>query len=212
MEIDCVMVWTTIGSAADGHKLASVLVAERLAACVNVMGEMDSVYRWQGQVETERERQVIMKTTADPVPALEGTPARTSRLRSPRIHRHSHHRGQRTRTCNGSGSPRLGDIIRRIPALWIAAIALKLLVWLTAPDQARARSRGQLCAHRSRRSLGVPAHDAGALRNPVAGQPEADPFLHPGRRRSDSAAGHVFAAGFPPDLLRHQFLSSCRAA
>jgi serine phosphatase RsbU (regulator of sigma subunit) len=39
------------------------------------------------------------------------------------------------RTCSGSGSRRPGDIIRRIPALWIAAITLKLLVWLTAPDQ-----------------------------------------------------------------------------
>src|SRR5687768_9885933 len=70
MEIDCVMVWTTIGSRTDGHKLASVLVEERLAACVNVMSEMESVYRWQGKVETERERQVVMKTTANQIPAL----------------------------------------------------------------------------------------------------------------------------------------------
>ena len=70
MDTDCVMVWTTIGSGADGHKLASALVSERLAACVNVLGEMDSVYRWKGQVEAERERQVIMKTTAELVPAL----------------------------------------------------------------------------------------------------------------------------------------------
>jgi periplasmic divalent cation tolerance protein len=70
MEIDCVIVWTTIGSSTDGHKLASVLVEERLAACVNVMSEMESVYRWQGKVETERERQVVMKTTANRIPAL----------------------------------------------------------------------------------------------------------------------------------------------
>ncbi len=70
MEIDCVMVWTTIGSRTDGHKLASVLVEERLAACVNVMGEMDSIYRWHGKVESGRERQVVMKTTANRIPAL----------------------------------------------------------------------------------------------------------------------------------------------
>jgi periplasmic divalent cation tolerance protein len=70
MEIDCVMVWTTIGSSTDGHKLASILVGERLAACVNVLSEMESVYRWQGRVETDRERQVVMKTTADRIPAL----------------------------------------------------------------------------------------------------------------------------------------------
>ena len=70
MEIDCVMVWTTIGSSTDGRNWHPLLVGERLAACVNVMGEMESVYRWQGQVETERERQVVMKTTANRIPAL----------------------------------------------------------------------------------------------------------------------------------------------
>jgi periplasmic divalent cation tolerance protein len=47
-----------------------VLVTERLAACVNVMHEMESIYRWRGQVETGRERQVIIKTTTDRIPAL----------------------------------------------------------------------------------------------------------------------------------------------
>jgi periplasmic divalent cation tolerance protein len=70
MEIDCVMVWTTIGSSADWRKLAAILVTERLAACVNVSGEMDSVYRWKGKIETDRERQLVMKTTTDRVPAL----------------------------------------------------------------------------------------------------------------------------------------------
>ncbi len=39
-----------------------------------------------------------------------------------------------SRTSSGSESLRPGDIIRRIPVLWIAAIVLKVLVWLTAPD------------------------------------------------------------------------------
>jgi len=71
MEIDCVMVWTTIGSGTDGHKLASLLVGERLAACVNVLSEMDSVYRWNGKIESDRERQVIMKTTTGRIAALQ---------------------------------------------------------------------------------------------------------------------------------------------
>lgn len=71
MEIDCVMVWTTIGSSTDGHKLASLLVGERLAACVNVLSEMDSVYRWNGKIESDRERQVIMKTTTGRIAALQ---------------------------------------------------------------------------------------------------------------------------------------------
>ena len=70
MENDCVLVWTTIGKTADGRDMASILVTERLAACVNVMPEMESFYRWKGQVETDHERQLIMKTTAARVPAL----------------------------------------------------------------------------------------------------------------------------------------------
>jgi periplasmic divalent cation tolerance protein len=71
MGIDCVMVWTTIGSSTDWQKLASILVTERLAACVNVLGEMDSIYRWKGQIEIDRERQLMMKTTTERVPALQ---------------------------------------------------------------------------------------------------------------------------------------------
>ena len=46
-------------------------MGERLAACVNVLPEMESTYRWQGVVETERERQIVIKTTSDRLPALE---------------------------------------------------------------------------------------------------------------------------------------------
>ncbi len=70
MENDCVVVWTTVSSTADARGLASTLVAERLAACVNILPEMESVYRWNGQVEVERERQVIIKTTASRVSGL----------------------------------------------------------------------------------------------------------------------------------------------
>ena len=70
MKNDCVIVWTTIGSTADGRGMASILVGERLAACVNVLPEMESIYRWKGQVETDHERQLVMKTTAGRVSAL----------------------------------------------------------------------------------------------------------------------------------------------
>jgi periplasmic divalent cation tolerance protein len=70
MESGFVIVLTTIGGATDGHQLASILVTERLAACVNVLGEMESVYRWNEAVESERECQLIIKTTADRVAEL----------------------------------------------------------------------------------------------------------------------------------------------
>ena len=45
--------------------LARTLVDERLAACVNVLPPMQSIYRWQGQVEVEDERQLVIKTSQD---------------------------------------------------------------------------------------------------------------------------------------------------
>lgn len=70
MKNDCVVVWTTVGRTANCREMASILVNERLAACVNVLAEMESIYRWKGQVESDYERQLIMKTTAERVPAL----------------------------------------------------------------------------------------------------------------------------------------------
>ena len=70
MENDCVIVWTTIATTADARGMASMLVNERLAACVNVLPEMESTYRWKGQIETDRERLVIMKTTTARIAAL----------------------------------------------------------------------------------------------------------------------------------------------
>ena len=53
------------------HGLARTLVEEGLAACVNVHGPMTSTYRWQGKVEVEPERQVVIKTTRARLAALE---------------------------------------------------------------------------------------------------------------------------------------------
>lgn len=66
-----VLVLTTIGADADATALARTLVEEHLAACVNVLPVMTSVYRWKGSVEQDREQQLVMKTTAERVPALE---------------------------------------------------------------------------------------------------------------------------------------------
>jgi len=67
---DLVIVLTTMPeSGAD--ELAAALVGERLAACVNVHAPMRSTYRWQGAFETEPERQLVIKTTAERLPALE---------------------------------------------------------------------------------------------------------------------------------------------
>ena len=65
------IVLTTMPDDPRADELARTLVTERLAACVNVHGPMSSTYRWKQTVEREVERQLVIKTTADRVAALE---------------------------------------------------------------------------------------------------------------------------------------------
>ncbi len=58
------IVLTTAGSKDEAHKLADALVERRLAACVNIIGPIESVYRWKGVVEAAEERLLVIKTTA----------------------------------------------------------------------------------------------------------------------------------------------------
>jgi len=70
MTHEYVMVLTTLPADADGTAFARSLVEERLAACVNVLAPMESVYTWDGNIETESERQLVIKTTRERVVAL----------------------------------------------------------------------------------------------------------------------------------------------
>jgi periplasmic divalent cation tolerance protein len=65
-----VIVLTTLGADADAAGLADRLVTERLAACVNVLPVMTSVYRWQGQIEHDEEQQLVIKTKPEQVESL----------------------------------------------------------------------------------------------------------------------------------------------
>jgi len=57
-----IMVYITVGSSEEGDRLARALVEERLAACVNRIRPVQSVYRWQGKVEQSEEELLIIKT------------------------------------------------------------------------------------------------------------------------------------------------------
>jgi periplasmic divalent cation tolerance protein len=70
MNHDYVMVLTTLPADADGAAFARALVTARLAACVNLLAPMESVYRWEGDIEQDTERQVVIKTSRDRVAAL----------------------------------------------------------------------------------------------------------------------------------------------
>jgi len=65
-----IIVLTTLGTGADADGLARTLVDEGLAACVNILPVMRSVYRWQGAVHHDDERQLVIKTTAGRLEAL----------------------------------------------------------------------------------------------------------------------------------------------
>jgi periplasmic divalent cation tolerance protein len=68
--MELIIILTTMPDDDRAAELARALVAERLAACVNVHPAMMSTYRWQDRVEIAAERQVVIKTTADRLAAI----------------------------------------------------------------------------------------------------------------------------------------------
>ena len=52
---DARVVFTTAGSEEEARKIASGLVEQRLAACVNILPRIESIYRWQGKMENATE-------------------------------------------------------------------------------------------------------------------------------------------------------------
>jgi len=62
---EVLLVLTNLPDRESAEKLASMLVERRVAACVNILGEAKSVYRWKGAVETAAEVPVLIKTPAD---------------------------------------------------------------------------------------------------------------------------------------------------
>jgi periplasmic divalent cation tolerance protein len=64
------LVLTTCGSLDEARSIAHTLVERQLAACVNIVPQIESVYRWQGEVETVTEWLLIIKTTAEVVDRL----------------------------------------------------------------------------------------------------------------------------------------------
>jgi periplasmic divalent cation tolerance protein len=66
-----VLVLTTVPEGSLGEEIASVLVGERLAACVHVCAPMTSLYRWKDAVQRDTECQLVIKTTDDRVAAVQ---------------------------------------------------------------------------------------------------------------------------------------------
>jgi len=61
---------TSIGSQEQAVSLAKELVERRLAACVNILSQVHSVYRWKGKVWQDEEKLLVIKTAVHLFPAL----------------------------------------------------------------------------------------------------------------------------------------------
>jgi periplasmic divalent cation tolerance protein len=69
--VSALLVLTNLPDRAAAEKLADALVAQQVAACVNVLAPCRSVYRWKGAVQHDEEHPVLIKTTQERYPALE---------------------------------------------------------------------------------------------------------------------------------------------
>jgi len=67
------VVLTTVGADFDAGALANTLVEQRVAACVNILPAMRSIYRWKNAIEDDREQLLVIKTTEERVDALRDT-------------------------------------------------------------------------------------------------------------------------------------------
>jgi periplasmic divalent cation tolerance protein len=61
---DKILVLTTASSQDEAHKIGHALVEGLLAACVNIVHRVDTIYRWEGEIEEGQEWLLIIKTTS----------------------------------------------------------------------------------------------------------------------------------------------------
>ena len=56
------VVYSTIGDIIDARRIANTLVEEQLVACVNIIPNIESIYRWEGKIDSDNEVVIIAKT------------------------------------------------------------------------------------------------------------------------------------------------------
>jgi periplasmic divalent cation tolerance protein len=67
---DAVVAFSTVATQEDAEHIARTLVQRRLAACVNIVPGLTSVYSWKGEVETDQELLLVIKTRRERLDAL----------------------------------------------------------------------------------------------------------------------------------------------
>ncbi len=61
---DKIIVLSTAGAKEEARQIADILVEEKLAACVNIVGPIESIFRWKGEVDFANEYLMVIKTTS----------------------------------------------------------------------------------------------------------------------------------------------------
>jgi periplasmic divalent cation tolerance protein len=69
--MDALLILTNCPDEESANAIALAVVEEKLAACVNILPRVQSIYRWQGAVESASEIPLLIKSTAANYPALE---------------------------------------------------------------------------------------------------------------------------------------------
>ena len=67
---DLAMVYVTVPSRDEGKKIAQALVSEELAACVNIVPGLESIYVWEGEINEDAEELLLIKTKGELVPRV----------------------------------------------------------------------------------------------------------------------------------------------
>lgn len=68
---DSIVILVTAGSETEAETIAKALVEERLAACINILNPIRSIYRWEGKIADDREWLLVIKTQAERFAAVE---------------------------------------------------------------------------------------------------------------------------------------------
>jgi periplasmic divalent cation tolerance protein len=82
---DRIIVLITTSSEEEAHKIAELLVNDKKAACVNIVPRVDSVFRWEGKLDSARESLLMVKTKASLFPEIVELVKRTHSYEVPEI-------------------------------------------------------------------------------------------------------------------------------
>jgi periplasmic divalent cation tolerance protein len=85
MDDHAILVLTTAGSRDEAANIAASLVESQLAACVQIVPEIESIYRWEGRVARETEWLLLCKTTGGRYREVEQTISRVHSYTTPEV-------------------------------------------------------------------------------------------------------------------------------